>query len=51
MYVVLTGDHLFISWYHYRVDPEEFHTQKQLNQFPMIIKQWAFNSNAITFEL
>ena len=27
MYLVLTSDHLFVSWHHYQVGCEEFHTQ------------------------
>ena len=50
MYLVLTSDHLFISWHCYQLDPVEFHTRKQSNQFPMRTKQWAFNRKAITFE-
>ena len=43
MYLVLTSDYLFVLWHRYRVGCEEFHTQKQLNQFPMRTKQWVFN--------
>ena len=39
MYVVLTSDHLFVSWHCYQVGCEEFHTRKQSNQFPMRTKQ------------
>ena len=38
-YLVVTSDYLFVSWHHYQVDCEEFHTQKQSNQFPMRTKQ------------
>ena len=44
MDLVLTSDHVFVSWHRYQVGCEGFHTQKQLNQFPMRTKQWAFNS-------
>ena len=31
MYLVLTSDHLFVSWHRYQVGCEEFHTRKQSN--------------------
>ena len=55
MYLVLTSNnyYLFVSWHHYQVGCEEFHTQKHSNQFPMRTKQWALflMEKAITFEL
>ena len=46
MYLVLTSDHLFVSWHRYQVGCEEFHTRKQSNRFP---KQWAFNRKGHNF--
>ena len=50
MSLVLTNDHLFVLWHPYHVGCEEFHTQKQLNQFRMRIKQWAFNIKGHNFQ-
>ena len=49
MYLVLTSDRLFVSWHHYQVGCEKFHTRKQSIQFPMRTKQWAFNRKGHNF--
>ena len=49
MYLVLSSDHLLVSWHRYQVSCEKFHTFKQLNQFPMRTKQWAFNRKGHNF--
>ena len=51
MYLVLTNDHIFISWHRYQVVCEEFHTRKQSNQFSMRTNQWAFNRKGHNFTL
>ena len=43
MYLLLTSNHLFISWHRYQVACEDCHSRKQSNQIPIRIKQWAFN--------
>ena len=48
-YLVLTSDHLFVLWHRYQVSCEELHARKQLNQFPMRTKQWAFNRKGHNF--
>ena len=49
MYLVLTSDHLSVSWHRYQVGCEEFHARKQSNQFPVRTKQWVFNRKGHNF--
>ena len=51
MYLVLTSNHLFVSWHCYQVGCEDIHTQKQLSQFPMRTKHGHLIEKVITFEL